>query len=76
MIKSIGYAYASSTLARRLDADETGCYYVATYTDESDHLEDDLIGPFATIESAEHRAETVEGRWSRYTMRAPSMGGR
>ena len=70
MIKSIGYAYASSSLARRLGANETGCYYIATYTDESDPLEDDLIGPFASIEEAESRAVNVTGRWSRYTKRA------
>lgn len=70
MIKSIGYAYPSSTLARRLGAGRIGCYYVVTYQDEIDSLEDDLIGPFATIEEAELRAASVAGRWSRYTKRA------
>lgn len=70
MIKAIGYAYASSTTAKRLGASKTGCYYIATYYDEIDPIADDLMGPFATIEDAEIRAATVAGRWSRYTKRA------
>lgn len=70
MIKAIGYAYASSATAKRLGAAKAGCYYVATYQDESDCVEDDLIGPFATIEEAEACAVNVTGRWSRFTKRA------
>lgn len=70
MIKSIGYAYASSNTAKRLGAYRTGCYFISTHRDETDHIDRALIGPFATIEEAEERAKGVEGRWSRFTRRA------
>lgn len=69
MIKAIGYAYASSTIAARLGAARDGCYYVATYQEESEPIADDLIGPFATIEEAETCAASVAGSWSRFTRR-------
>lgn len=68
MIKSIGYAYATSATASRLGVPEDGGYFIATY--DSEGQEDDLLGPFATLEQAEERAATVSGDWSRFTMRA------
>lgn len=70
-VKSIGYAYASSTYAARLGASSTGCYYVQTKASETATRALSLRGPFATIEDAEAFAADITGDWSRFTRRAP-----
>jgi hypothetical protein len=72
MIKSIGYAYASSTYAARLGRAKSGCYYVETMTREFATRPKSLDGPFATKLEAETFANGIDAEWSRYTMRAAS----
>lgn len=72
MIKKIGYAYQSSPMAKRLGANQTGCYYLATYKSELDKIERFLFGPFHKIEQAESIASKLNYEWSRYTKRAPN----
>jgi hypothetical protein len=69
-IKSIGFAYATSTFATRLGAGDTGCYYVETKADEISHRALTLEGPFASLEDAERVAAANPAAWSRYTRRA------
>lgn len=68
MTKAIGYAYPTSATASRLGAGKVGCWYVVTYDNEG--REDDILGPFPTVEAAEACAVTVAGDWSRFTKRA------
>jgi hypothetical protein len=73
MIKSIGYAYATSTIATQLGARASGCYYVATQADETDADAKVVGGPYASLEEGEARCARPDlrhVRWSRYTKRA------
>ena len=70
MIKSIGYAYASSTIAKRLGAAKAGCYFVEVKRHETQANATSLRGPFETIEQAELHASAIACDWSRYTKRA------
>lgn len=69
-IKSIGYAYATSTYATRLGARSTGCYYVEVKACELSTEPRELSGPFDTVEHAEAFASAIGLDWSAYTRRA------
>lgn len=70
MIKSIGYAYATSDNAKALGAYSTGCYFVETLADETSARQLTLEGPFASVDEAERVAQANPAAWSRYTRRA------
>lgn len=69
MIKSIGYAYASSTYATRLGRAKSGCYYVETKPSETVARSKSFHGPFDTVSDAETFANGIDAPWSRFTMR-------
>lgn len=70
MIKSIGYAYATSPYAKRLKSAACGCYYVETRSAEVDTKAIKLFGPFEDIDQAEAMAVSIDADWSTYTRRA------
>jgi len=70
MIKSIGYAYPTSTFAKRLKRSAKGCFYVMVKTSEDAFNFKSLNGPFATKYEAEQFAAGLDMPFSRYTMRA------
>lgn len=69
-IKSAGYAYPTSTTAKKLGCASVGCFYVEEKRDELDHVSRKLHGPFDTLETANVFGEALPLAWSRYTKRA------
>lgn len=72
MIKAIGYAYPTSTLAQKLSRYREGCYYVETKRNEN-CVNGKVYGPFATKADAESHAVTIDCEWSRFTMRTSDV---
>lgn len=69
-LKTIGYAYPTSEIAKRLSAADTGCYYVALKHDEATPADlRTLAGSFDTIQDAERYALTLPQAFSHYSKR-------
>lgn len=68
MLKSIGYAYASSKIADDLGAPD-GCYFVGIHENVETPTREPR-GPFATIADAEAWAAIMDGEFGPYSMRA------
>lgn len=68
MIKAVGYACPTSPRADKLDSYRDGCYYVETKRNEAQINPSKLFGPFATRLEAYAEADSIDAKWSRYTM--------
>lgn len=73
MLKSIGYAYASSTYAARLHRARQGCYFIELKSDETDTNPRLIPTAFDCLKSADRAARDMHwAAWSRYSMRVDS----
>jgi len=67
MLKSVGYAYATSAYAVEFGRAKDGCYIVTTHKTIEDPGK--AMGPFKTAEDAYAFAEDFPAEWSPYTMK-------
>jgi len=66
MLKSVGYAYATSSHAKQFGRYKTGCYTVTTHKTVEDPGK--ASGPFDSREEAFAYADTLDGDWWPFSM--------
>jgi hypothetical protein len=65
--KTVTYAYPTSTIAKKLNRYNEGCYVVK--------VEQAIVaGPFEAVDQAEAHANTLPQEWDLYYMRYPLPG--
>lgn len=69
MLKSVGYAYATSPYAVEFGRAKDGCYIITTHEEITDPGK--AMGPFDTAEAAYAFADDLPCEYSPYTMQRP-----